>query len=74
VRYVRCDGVKLHGYSDSDWAVSTVERKSTSSGCFILGSIVVSWCSRKQIYVALSSATTEYMAVSLESCEAIWLQ
>jgi hypothetical protein len=48
LRYVRGDGVRLHGYSDSDWAGSAVERKSTSGGCFNLGSTMVSWYNRKQ--------------------------
>jgi hypothetical protein len=74
LRYVGGDGVRLHGYSDSDWAGSAVDRKSTSGGCFSLGSTVVSWFSRKQTSVALSSAEAEYMAASLASCEAIWLR
>jgi hypothetical protein len=73
LRYVRTDGVRLHGYSDSDWAGSAVDRKSTSGACFSLGSTVVSWFSKKQTSVALSSAEVEYMAASLVSCEAIWL-
>eukprot|EP00253_Pinus_taeda_P033600 PITA_33600 len=36
--------------------------------------VVVSWFSRKQQSVALSSAEVEYMAASLASCEAIWLR
>jgi hypothetical protein len=42
--------------------------------CFILGSTMISWFSKKQHPVALSSAEVEYMEVSLESCEAIWLR
>eukprot|EP00253_Pinus_taeda_P030469 PITA_30469 len=49
-------------------------RKSTSGCCFGLGSAIVSWFSRKQQSVALSSAEAEYMAASLASCEAIWLR
>eukprot|EP00253_Pinus_taeda_P015499 PITA_15499 len=48
-------------------------RKSTSGCCFGLGSAVVSWFSRKQQSIALSSAEAEYMAASLASCETIWL-
>jgi hypothetical protein len=40
--YVRCDGVKLIGYIDSDWEGCAFERKSTSGCYFGLGSIVVS--------------------------------
>jgi hypothetical protein len=73
LRYVRGDGVRLHGYSDLDWAGSAVDRKSTSGGCVSLGSTMVSWFNRKQTSVALSSTEAEYMAASLASCEAIWL-
>jgi hypothetical protein len=71
LRYVGGDGLRLHGYSDSDWASSAIDRKSTSGGCFRLGSTVVSWFSRKQTSVAFSSIEDEYMAMSLASCEAI---
>jgi hypothetical protein len=46
--------VKLHGYSDSDWEASAVERKSTSGAFFSLGSTIVSWFSKKKTSVALS--------------------
>jgi transposase InsO family protein len=48
LRYLGGDGVKLQGYSDSDWAGSDTDRKSTSGCCFSLGSAVISWFSRKQ--------------------------
>eukprot|EP00253_Pinus_taeda_P015738 PITA_15738 len=69
--YRQGDGVRLAGYTDSDWAGCASDRKSTSGCCFRLGSAVVSWFSRKQQSVALSSAEAEYMATSLASCEAI---
>ncbi|MCY6488056.1 Ty1/Copia family ribonuclease HI, partial [Actinobacillus pleuropneumoniae] len=43
-------------------------------GVFSIGSTVVSWYSRKQRSVALSSAEAEYMAASLAACEAIWMR
>jgi hypothetical protein len=45
--YVRGDGVRLIGYTDSDWVGFAVERKSTLGCCFGLGSTVVSWFSQK---------------------------
>ena len=50
------------------------DRKSTSIFCFCLGSAAVSWFSRKQKSVALSSAEAEYMAASQATCEALWLR
>eukprot|EP00253_Pinus_taeda_P009450 PITA_09450 len=58
------DGVRLAGYTDSNWAVCASDRKSTSGCCFELGSAVVSWFSQKQKSVALSSSEAEYMAAS----------
>ena len=72
LHYVRGDGVRLVGYSD--WAGCASDRKSTSGCCFGLGSVIVSWFSRKQKSVALSSAEAEYMAASQASYEAIWLR
>jgi hypothetical protein len=40
--YVRGDGVRLIGYTDSNWAGCTVDKKSTSRCCFGLGSAIVS--------------------------------
>ena len=49
------------------------DRKSTFGCCFSLGLAAVSWFSRKQKSVALSTAEVEYMAASQASCEALWL-
>ena len=72
--YRRSNGVGLVGFTDSDWAGSVSDRKSTSGCCFSLGLAVVSWFSQKQKSVALSSAEAEYMAASQASCEALWLR
>jgi hypothetical protein len=45
--YLGGDGVRLQGYSDSDWAGSDTDQKSTSGCCFSLGSVVISRFSRK---------------------------
>ena len=47
---------KLIGYSDSDYAGCKVDRKNTSEGCHLLGRSLVSWSSKKQNSVALSTA------------------
>eukprot|EP00253_Pinus_taeda_P001703 PITA_01703 len=56
----------------SDWAGSSVDQKSTFGYCFNIGSGMISWCSRTQKSVALSSSEAEYMVASTNSCEAIW--
>jgi hypothetical protein len=60
--------------SDADWAGSAMDQKSTFSCCFTLGSTMVSWCSRKQISVALSTTEVEYIELSVPVCEAVWLR
>lgn len=66
--------VRLHGFFDADWVGSVVDRKSTFGCCFSLGSTSISWMSRKQKSVALSTAEAEYIAASLLSCEVVWLR
>lgn len=61
------------GYIDSGWSGNAMDKKSTSGCCFNLRSRVVSWFSRKQKSMALNSIESKYMAASLMSCEAIWL-
>jgi hypothetical protein len=47
---------ELVGFSDSDYASCKVDRKSTSGGCQLLGRSLVSWSSKKQNSLALSTA------------------
>eukprot|EP00253_Pinus_taeda_P002672 PITA_02672 len=73
LRYSTKD-VQLHGYTDVDWARNVIDGKSTFGCCFNLGSAKISWMSRTQNSVALSTAEAEYIAASMASCEAIWLR
>jgi hypothetical protein len=52
----------LIGYFDADWAGCKIDRKSTSGTCQFLGRSLVSWASKKQNSVALSTAEAEYIA------------
>jgi hypothetical protein len=66
--------LRLIGYSDADWASDKDERKSTSGYAFILGGGAVSWCSKKQSCIALSTMESEYVACSTAVQEAVWLR
>ena len=56
---------RLVGYCDADYARDKVERKSTSCGCcHFLGSSLISWASKKQNSIALSTAEVEYMSTA----------
>ena len=65
----------LHGYTDADWAGSlSVDRRSTSGFMFSLGSAAVTWSSKKQPTVALSSKEAEYRGAAVAACEVVWLR
>jgi hypothetical protein len=51
----------LIGYSDADWVGCKIDRKSTSWTCRFLGRSLVSWASKKQNFVALSTVEAEYI-------------
>jgi hypothetical protein len=51
----------LIGYSDADWVGCKIDRKSTSGTCQFLGRSLVSWASKKQNSVALSTVEAEYI-------------
>ncbi|RZB47288.1 hypothetical protein D0Y65_051069 [Glycine soja] len=53
------------GYSDSDFAGSKTDRKSTNGTCQFIGSALVSWNSKKQNSVALSTAEAEYISAEV---------
>ena len=72
--YRQMDEVKLHGFTDVDWVGNPTDRKSTSGEIFSIIFTVVSWYSKKQRFVALSSAEAEYMAVIQTACEVIWMR
>lgn len=65
---------ELMGFSDSDWCGDKSDRKSTTGYIFKFGEAPVSWCSKKQQVVALSSCEAEYIAACMGSCQALWLQ
>ncbi|XP_022033008.1 uncharacterized mitochondrial protein AtMg00810-like [Helianthus annuus] len=72
--YGKTGSVNLTGYTDSDWASCVEDRKSTSANVFSIGSGVVSWCSKKQEVVALSTTEAEYIAATAAACQATWLR
>lgn len=64
----------LIGYSDADWAGDLDDRHSTSGNLFIMAGGTISWTSKKQATVSLSTAEAEYIALSTATQEAIWLR
>ena len=54
--YPKNADLTLHAYTDADWAGNVDDRKSTSGGAFYMGPQLVSWFSKKQSSIALSTA------------------
>ena len=67
-------GKGLLCYSDADWAGDQDDRHSTTGNVFMLGGGAISWISKKQSVVALSTAEAEYIALSSATQEVIWLR
>ena len=61
-------------FSDSDSGGDRDDRKSNSGYVFTIGGNAISWKSKKQVAVALSSTEAEYIGTSEATQEAIWLQ
>ena len=72
--YVKTDSDSVVGYSDADWAGDQDSRKSTSGNLFMLGSGAISWSSREQTSVALSTVEAEYIALCLATQEVAWIR
>ena len=62
------------GYTDADWVGSIVDRKSTSGYFTFVGGNLVTWRSKKQGSVALSSAEAELVAMVKGISELLWLK
>lgn len=64
----------LQTYIDAGWAVCVDDRKSTSGGAFFLGDRLVSWHSKKQESISLSTAEAEYIAVATCCSQVLWMK
>ncbi|XP_057444208.1 uncharacterized mitochondrial protein AtMg00810-like [Lotus japonicus] len=62
ILYANNTDPKLVGYCNADWAGNADDRKSTYGGCFFLGNNLISWFSKKQNCVSLSTVEAEYIA------------
>jgi hypothetical protein len=72
--YPKDSGFDLIGYSDSDFAGCKIDRKSTSGACQLLGNRLVSWSSKKQHSVSISTAEAEYVAAGSCCSQILWMQ
>lgn len=72
--YKQNNSNELNGYVDADWAGDIRDRKSTTGYIFKMFDCPISWSSKKQLCVSLSSAEAEYVALSQSITEACWLK
>lgn len=62
------------GYADSDWGEDRIDRKSIGGYVFQMHGSTISWSSKKQTCVALSSTEAEFIALSETCKETLWIR
>ncbi|KAK3012760.1 hypothetical protein RJ639_008108 [Escallonia herrerae] len=72
--YKKGKKLDLFGFTDSDYAGDQDDKRSTSGYVFMLGTWVVSWSSKKQSIVTLSTIEAGFVAATACACQAIWLR
>jgi hypothetical protein len=72
--YSRETNLVVVGYSDADWAGNVDDRKSTSGGCFYVGNNLVTWMSKKQASISLSTVEAEYIAAGSCCTQLLWMK
>ncbi|WVZ48731.1 LOW QUALITY PROTEIN: hypothetical protein U9M48_000150 [Paspalum notatum var. saurae] len=72
--YSSSSSLFLRGFSDADHAGCRIDRKSTSGTCQLLGTSLVSWSSRKQASVSLSTTEAEYIAAASCCSQLLWMK
>ena len=73
ILYKKGGDCKLVGYCDADYAGDHDTRRSTTGYIFLVGSGAVSWCSKRQPTVSLSTTEAEYRAAAVAAQESTWL-
>ncbi|KAJ0589411.1 putative RNA-directed DNA polymerase [Helianthus annuus] len=66
--------LKIQAYTDADWAGDKGDRRSTSGYFTLVGGNLVTWRSKKQKVVALSSAEAEFRGIARGLAEVLWIR
>ena len=72
--YPAGDTFDLVGFVDADFAGYKVDRKSTFGMVHFLGSSLISWGTKKQNFVALSTAEAEYVTAAACCSQLLWIR
>lgn len=67
------NSLTLRAFSDADWGGCKLTRSSLTGYCVTLGSTLISWKCKKQLFVSRSSSEAEYRALADTICEIVWL-
>jgi hypothetical protein len=70
----RPSSLTLQAYADADWAGNPDDRRSTSGYVVFLGSIPITWVSKKQSTVSRSSTEAEYRSLASATAEVFWIR
>jgi hypothetical protein len=72
--YPKGSHFELLGYLDVDYVRCEVDRNSTSGTCQFLGRSLISWFSKKQNFIALSTIKAEYVTVDSYCAQLLWMR
>ena len=72
--YPKGNNLIIQAFTDADWAGSIDDHKSTSGAAFYLGGCLVSWLSKKQTSISLSTAEAEYITAASCCTQVLWMK
>lgn len=72
--YSRDGASEIQAYSDADWANDPNDRRSVTGYLLMMQGGPISWSSKRQQTIALSTTEAEYMAVSATTQEVMWMK
>ena len=72
--YSKESNLSLDRFSDLDWVGNADDRKNITGGCFYIGANLVTWMSKKQNFVSLSTAEVEYIAAGSCCSQLLWMK
>lgn len=72
--YAKRKEFTLKAYIDANWVDNIDDRKSTFGATLFLGNCLVSWVSKKQNSISLSTTETEYIIAATCCSQILWME